>query len=88
MPTNLCTVALRKQPNQKCPGCLEYPTQSKRLTHPQLEAAKIEWQVANTPFATHQEYVKTRLHVSMQNCQPIRVHQFEFANLEKRGTSK
>ena len=23
------------------------------LTHPQLEAVKIEWQVANTPFANH-----------------------------------
>ena len=26
-----------------------------------------------------------RLHMSMQNCQPIREHQFEFANPEKEA---
>ena len=54
------------------------------MTHPQLEATKFEWQIANTPFANHQEYMKTRLHVSMQNCQSIREHQFEFANSKER----
>ena len=58
------------------------------LTHSQLEAAKIEWQVANTPFANHQGYMKTRLHVSTQNCQPTREYQFEFANLEKEACQK
>ena len=27
--------------------------------------------------------MKTRLHVGMQSCQPIREHQFEFANPER-----
>ena len=52
----------------------------KSLTHPKLEAAKIEWQVASIPFANRQEYVETRLHVSTQNFQLIREHELEFVN--------
>ena len=47
----------------------------KCLTHPKLETAKIEWQVASIPSANRQEYVKTGLHVSTQNFQLIREHQ-------------
>ena len=40
----------------------------------ELEVAKTEWQVASIPSANCEEYVKTGLHISKQNVQPIREH--------------
>ena len=52
-----------------------------------LRGQQIEWQAAN-PFCKSLKTLKARLHEGMQSCQPIREHQFGFANLEKNHTEK
>ena len=68
-----------------CSKALTWSSSSswKKQADPHFVATQMEWQVAN-PFCKSLRTPKARLHVGMQNCQPIREHQFEFANLEKK----